>query len=126
MKTALKFRDISVDEFNTYFYLDSPGYFLAKEAHEAGELGTALDTLETICLVNKLYDMELRNHIAEELKHYGKTVEYFEKYGTQEGTDLALQTLGAARMSQILREVMDDVRRQSKIGTGENDKPTTP
>ena len=112
MRKTISFRGISRDEFNAYFQLDSPGYLLAKDAIRAGELGSAVDTVETICLGNKLYEMELRNRIAEELKPRGKTVQYLENCGTQEGVDIAVQTLGATRMAQLIEEVMAEIRQQ--------------
>lgn len=126
MKRTLKLQLISVDEFNSYFLLDSPGYYLAKEAYATGEALNALETLEALCLANKLYEMELRDRIFEELKPHGKAAEYYEKHGTDAGVDVAIQTLGADRMKQLAREVMAEVRRQSRLGTGENDKSMTP
>ena len=33
MKKTLKFKRITLDEFNAFFHLDSPGYFIARKAN---------------------------------------------------------------------------------------------
>jgi hypothetical protein len=58
-----------------------------------------------------------------ELQPYGALDEYLRKRGTDEGTELVIDVLGKQRMTEILKEVMDQVRREVKIG--ENDKKRT-
>jgi len=102
--------------------LDSPGYFIAKDAMNAGETATATDALEVLCLANELYESELLNRLIVELAPYGTVEEYAEKRGTDEGADLIVEVLGKDRALRILQDVANEVKRQSKVGTGENDK----
>ena len=122
MKKTLKFKRITVDEFNAFFRLDSPGYFIAKKAIEAGELAGALDVVEVIVLTNKLSEIELRQRITVALAPLGKAEEYLESLGTERAEQIAVQTLGRERLIEILREVADSVKKESRDGTGVNDK----
>jgi hypothetical protein len=111
MNNTLEFRMISAEDFNAYFDLDSPGYYLVRDALLAGEESDALHTLECVCLANKLYAMQFDNQVAEELLPHGKAAEYLES-GSQERADLAIATLGQDRMRLLAREVMDRVRQE--------------
>jgi hypothetical protein len=111
MRKTLKFRLISGADFSTYFRLDSPGYYLVRDALQGEDVSDALDTLEAVCLANKFYEMKFRDRILQELQPHGKSTEYLEKCDTEEGADLAIHTLGRARVAQLIREVMVDVRR---------------
>ena len=122
MKKTLKFKLITLDEFNAFFQLDSPGYFIARKAIEAGEVAGALDVLEVIVLTNKLSEIELRQRIALALAPHGKAEEYLESLGTDRAQQIAVQTLGRDRVMVILREVADYVKQESKVGMGVNDK----
>ena len=124
MRKTIKFRPITSADFETFFALDSPGYYLAKEALKAREVATALQTLEVLVLVNKLAESEFENTVARALLPYGKTLEYLQTVGTHEGQQLVIQTLGEKRVEQILYEVAASVKEQTKIGTGENDQAT--
>jgi hypothetical protein len=122
MRKTLKFRHISTAQFEQFFLLDSPGYFIARDAMNAGETATAADALEVLCLANALFESELLNRLMVELAPYGKLDEYAEKRGTAEGANLIVEVLGKERALRILQEVTNEVKRQSKVGTGENDK----
>jgi hypothetical protein len=122
MRKTLKLRLITAAQFEQFFLLDSPGYFIARDAMNAGETATATDALEVLCLANELYESELLNRLIAELAPYGKVEEYAEKRGTDEGTDLIVEVLGKDRALRILQDVANEVKRQSKVGTGENDK----
>ncbi len=124
MKKTIKFRHITAEQFETHFELDSPGYYIARDALKAGEVATALQTLEVLCLANQLYASELLNRLIVELAPLGKLDEYVELRGTDAGGDFIVEVLGKARALQILQEVTAEVKRQSKIGTGENDQAT--
>src|SRR4051794_36709435 len=111
MPETITFRRISVDDFDAYFRLDSPGYFLIKEALDTGdEVGDALATLEAVCLANKLYDIEFMARMVDELKPHGKAEEYARNSlapeGAQLAADLAIKTLGKDRVTQVMRDVM--------------------
>ena len=123
MKKTLKFRLITLDQFNTYFHLDSPGYFIARDAEKADEVGSPLEAVEVVCLANQLYESDLTNRLMVELQPYGALDEYLRTRGTDEGTELIVKVLGEQRTAEILKEVMDQVRREVKIG--ENDKKRT-
>jgi hypothetical protein len=122
MKKTLKFKLITLDEFNAFFQLDSPGYFIARKAIEARELAGALDILEVIVLTNKLAEIELRERITVALAPHGKAEEYVESLGTERAQQIAVETLGRDRVMVILREVADYVKQESKVGMGVNDK----
>jgi hypothetical protein len=124
MKKTLKFKHITLDQFNTYFRLDSPGYFVAREAEKADEVGNPLEAVEIVCLANQLYQSELTNRLMGELHPYDAVEEYLRKRGTDQGTQLVIDVLGEQQTTEILKEVMDQVRREVKIG--ENDKKRTP
>lgn len=119
-KKTLRFNLITLDQFNTYFHLDSPGYFIAREAEKADEVGSPLEALEVVCLANQLYQSELTNRLMVELHPHGALDEYLRMRGTDEGTELVIDVLGEQRTKEILKEVMGQVRREVKIG--ENDK----
>jgi histidyl-tRNA synthetase len=122
MRKTLKLRLITAAQFEQFFLLDSPGYFIARDAMNAGETSTATDALEVLCLANELYESELLNRLIVELAPYGQVEEYAEKRGTDEGADLIVEVLGKDRALRILQDVANEVKRQSKVGTGENDK----
>jgi hypothetical protein len=122
MKKTLKFKLITLDDFNAFFQLDSPGYFIARKAIEAGELAGALDVLEVVVLTNKLAEMELRQRIALALAPHGKSEEYLETLGTDRAQQIAVETLGRDGVMVILREVADYMKQQSRVGMGLNDK----
>lgn len=121
MKKTLKFKLITLDDFNAFFQLDSPGYYIATKAIEAGELTGALDILEVMVLTNKLTEMELRNRIALALVPYGNAKEYLESLDTDR-VEIAVKTLGRERLKEILQEVADYVKEKSKVGMGVNDE----
>ena len=123
MKKTLRFKLITLDQFNTYFHLDSPGYFIARDAENAGEIGSPLEAVEVVCLANQLYETELTNRLMVELHPSGAVDEYMRTRGTDAGTKLVIDVLGEQRTTEILKEVMGQVRRQVKIG--ENDKKRT-
>ena len=91
-------------------------------SQQSGETATATDALEVLCLANELYESELLNRLIVELAAYGKVEEYAEKRGTDEGADLIVEVLGKDKALRILQDVANEVKRQSKVGTGENDK----
>jgi hypothetical protein len=122
MKKTLKLKRITLDEFNAFFALDSPGYFIAKMAIEAKEVAGALDILEVIVLTNKLAEIELRQRLALALAPHGKAKEYLEAIGTDRAQDIAIATLGRDRLIEILKEVAGYVKQESKVGMGVNDK----
>lgn len=124
MRKTLKLRLITAAQFEQFFLLDSPGYFIARDAMKAGETATVTDALEVLCLANELYESELLNRLIVELAPYGRVEEYAEKCGTDEEADFIVEVLGKDRALRILQDVADDVKRQSKVGTGENDKVT--
>lgn len=112
MKKSIRFRFINLRDFEMYFQLDSPGAILAKQGIEAGEIDTAIDALEYLCLANKLYAIEVRSRVVEELAPYDKAAQYLEQSATDEGANLVVRTLGKKRVAAILREVMEETRRQ--------------
>jgi hypothetical protein len=122
-KKTLTLKRITAEQFQNWFVLDSPGYFIARQAMKAGELKTPLDALEALCLANQLYDSELLNRLLVELAPFGKAEEYAEKRGTDAGTDLVVQCLGPDRMKVVLREVMDEVRRVAFTPSADHDAP---
>lgn len=120
---TLKVRRVTAQDIASYFSLDSPGYFLARDAERVGEIAGAADAVEVIVLVNKLCEMALRERIVEELAaRHGKAAarKYLEACGTVEGTDYVVQLLGKEVMKVILRAVMSDVKKESGVGSGNN------
>jgi hypothetical protein len=122
-KKSITFRNITTEEFTRWFSLDSPGYFIAKESHKAGEIESPTDAVEVICLANKFYDMVLFERLVLALKPHGKAKEYVELRGTDAGVELAVNTLGRERTATILREAMAEVRKEVKIGENDKKKP---
>lgn len=123
-KKTLSFNLITLDQFNTHFHLDSPGYFIARDAERADEIGSPREAIEVLCLANQLYQTELTNRLIVELHRHGAVDQYLANRGTDEGIKLVIEVLGKARTTAILKEVMDQVRQEVKIG--ENDKKRTP
>lgn len=122
MKRTIKLKRITTAEFEAYFRLDSPGYFIAKKAVEHDEVSSAVDVLEVFVLTNKLFEIEFRQRVALALAPHGKAKEYLEGLGTDRARDIAIDTLGAERLKVILRETADYVKEESKVGMGVNDK----
>jgi hypothetical protein len=121
VKRSIGLKLTTVADFNAYFRLDSPGYFIARDAVKAGEATEAVDVLEVLVLTNKLYEVECRKRIAAALKLFGKDEQYMALVGTEAAHDLVIETLGKETVEQILRDAVADVKRQSRVGTGEND-----
>lgn len=124
MKTTIVVQRVSAKDIAAHFSLDSPGYFLARDAERLGEIASAADAIEVITLVNKFYQIALRERIVKELVElHGKDAarEYLEKSGTDEGTNYAVEMLGKDLLTIILREAMDEVKRESGVGSGKND-----
>jgi hypothetical protein len=121
VKRSIKLKLITTADFDAYFRLDSPGYFIARDAVKAGEATEAVDVLEVLVLTNKLYEVECRKRIAAALEPYGRDEQYLALLGTEAAHDLLIETLGNERVEQILRDAVQDVKRQSRVGTGEND-----
>jgi len=123
-KATLNIRRVSAEDIASFFRLDSPGYFIARDAECAGEIAGAADVIEIIVLVNKLYEIELRERIMRELsRQYGKdtVLEYLQKADTSEGAQFVLAKLGKDRFTAIARETMAYVRKESAVGSGKND-----
>ncbi|HEY0141272.1 MAG TPA: hypothetical protein VGF48_10270 [Thermoanaerobaculia bacterium] len=124
MKTTITVQRVTAKEIEVYFSLDSPGYFLARDAERAGEIASAADAVEVITLINKFYQVIMRDRIVKELsERHGKPAarKYLESWNTDDGSDFALDTLGKDLMKIILRETMDEVKRESGVGSGKND-----
>lgn len=125
-KKSITFRNITAEEFKRWFSLDSPGYYIAKEAQRADEIESPTDAVEVICLANKFYDMVLFEKLVVALKPHDKVQEYIELRGTEAGVNLAVDTLGKERSAAILREAMAEVRKEVKIGENDKKKPARP
>ncbi len=124
MSVTLKVNRVTAKEIAAFFSLDSPGYFLARDAERAGEISGAADAIEVICLVNKLSEIELSTRIMQELKdRYGpeKVTEYLRTTDQDERTAFSLEAIGRDDLLVILQDVANSVKKQSGIGTGTND-----
>jgi len=115
---TLRFNLIDLQMFNDNFQLEGPGWRIALESDAAGELGTALEKLEAVVLLNKLYAINLENRIMVELGK-GKVERYFELEGNARAEYL-VSVVGRQRALQILRAVVKETREQACIG--QNDK----
>lgn len=56
------------------------------------------------------------------LAQHGKAEEYLDSLGTERAQQIAIETLGRERLIEILQEVADYVKQESKVGMGVNDK----
>ena len=121
VKREIKLKLITTADFDAYFRLDSPGYFIARDAVAAGEAAEAVDVLEVLVLTNRLYEVECRKRFAAALKPFGKDEQYLALVGTDAAHDLVVETLGSETVEQILRDAARDIKQQSRVGTGEND-----
>jgi hypothetical protein len=120
MKKTVTITVSRIDEEDLkYFRLDSPGYFIARDAERAGDIAGAASGVEVICLINKLYEMEFLDRVTRELAPFGKAEEFVES-NPDERTDLIIQLLGKERAEQILRDVIAVVRKKANVG--QNDK----
>jgi hypothetical protein len=126
VRKTLRFRAITYEDFENYFFLNSPGYFFVKDFLEEGEVSDPLDVLEVMCLTNKLFTIETVNRIAVALKPYGKDKKYLETCETNEGAQLAAATLGRGKLLAILEEVGDYVRAELQGISSEDEKVTDP
>jgi hypothetical protein len=107
-----------------FFSLESPGYFIARDAEKAGEMAGPADAIEVICLVNKLYEIEFRQRIALALaEHCGKDAErtYLENEDSDGATKYVVAQLGTDRLHLIMRETADYVKQESGVGAGTNE-----
>ncbi|MBV8546314.1 MAG: hypothetical protein JO093_13670 [Acidobacteria bacterium] len=115
---------ITTAEFEAFFQLDSPGYYIAKKAVEHDEVTKAVDVLEVLVLTNKFFQIELRNRITAAIAERSKMTaqEYLKALGTDRSNDIALKTLGKERLKAILQDTADYVTQESKVGMGVNEK----
>jgi hypothetical protein len=120
-KKTVTFRRITFEDFNNYFQLEGPGWRLALESDAAGELDTALNKLEAVVLLNKLYAINLQNQIMLELTPFGtdKVVRYFELEDDARAEYL-VNFVGKDRAVAILKQIVVETREQACIG--QNDK----
>lgn len=122
-KQTITLRRLTAEEFENYFDLNAPGWRLAIEAEAAGELDTALAKLEAVCLLNKLYMMNLQNRIMVELGAFGTDkVEHYLGLDSDDRVRYMIQILGQEKSRVILREVVVQTREEACIG--QNDKAT--
>jgi hypothetical protein len=124
MKKTIKLKRITTADFEAFFQLDSPGFYIAKKAVEHEEVSRAVDVLEVLVLANKLFDSELSNRIATALMPHGKAKarEYLAAFRTQRAADIAVEILGKEQLTRIMRETADFVKQETKVGMGVNDK----
>jgi len=124
MKKTIKLKRITTAEFEAFFQLDSPGYYIAKKAVEHDEVTKAVDVLEVLVLTNKFFQIELRNRITAAIAERSKMTaqEYLKALGTDRSNDIALKTLGKERLKAILQDTADYVTQESKVGMGVNEK----
>jgi hypothetical protein len=125
-KRTVTFRNLTSDEFERYFMLESPGYFLAKESYNAGEIGSAAEAVEILCLANKHYLMNLENRVMEELIPFGKQYarEYYDlaRTDSEKASQLIAQVLGVKQTRLILKSVMEETKAALMIGQNEKKK----
>jgi hypothetical protein len=123
-KQTLTLRLITVKEFENFFQVDSPGWYIAKEANAAGEFGSALEAMEAVCLLNKLYMVLLEERMLKALQPFGedKARDYYilSREDPDEASKVAVGLLGQERSKAILTEVAQATRAEAKIG--QNDK----
>jgi hypothetical protein len=117
---------ITTAEFEAFFQLDSPGYFIAKKAVEQGEVSAAADVLEVLVLANKLFKSELSQRVALALGPHGKAKQYLESLGTDRAQEIAIEIFGADRLKVILRETADYVKQEFKNQYGRQRKDLAP
>jgi hypothetical protein len=100
VKRTIKFERITTKDFDLFFQLDSPGWYISneaiKKAVKRGETATAKEMVEMVVLANKLCEMEYRNRVAEALMPFGKTAEYLSSADTQGAVTMPLDILGRA------------------------------
>ncbi|HSY52469.1 MAG TPA: hypothetical protein VLC46_26950 [Thermoanaerobaculia bacterium] len=110
MRKTLKFRRITAAQFEQYFSLDSPGYYIAKEQLEAGEIHNPQDALEALCLTNQLYELILSEFMVKALTPYGKAVEYLKMEDRDEVGEFVVGVLGRPRAIAVMRSALDELR----------------
>jgi hypothetical protein len=118
-KARIKFDRLTSEDLQ-FLKLDSPGYFIAKDAEAAGELAGANEIVEVICLANKLYDMELRQRLVLAVSRLGASAidQFADVARTEEEARFLVDALGKERLFEICRETMAWVR-----GVIQNDAP---
>jgi hypothetical protein len=124
MSAKITVQRVTAKDITTFFSLDSPGYFLARDAERAGEISGAADAIEVICLVNKLSQIELDTHIMRELEERcgpDRVAAYLRTASVEERTTFTIEAIGKEDMVVILQEVANSLKRQSAIRTGVND-----
>jgi hypothetical protein len=116
MKKTIKFNRITTRDFEMFFQLDSPGYYVAKQAAAQAGLDGALDTLEVLVLANKLFQIEFRKRMLAALGPHGKAEEYARNLDkdSDRSVQIALETLGKERLAQLLKETVAYVNETSK------------
>src|SRR5436305_13995346 len=118
MKKTIKLKRITTADFEAFFQIDSPGYYIAKKAVEHGEVSAAVDVLEVVVLTNKLFEIEFRQRVALALAPHGNAKDYLESLGTDRAHEIAIETLGAERLKGLLKETADYGQEESKVGIG--------
>jgi hypothetical protein len=122
MRKTIRLKLTTAEDFERHFRVDSPGFYIAKEALANDEVSTALEMLEVVILTNKLFQHEFQKRMVAALSAYNKAKEYMEGIGTPRAADIALETLGKERIERILEQTAAIVKKESKVGMGVNDK----
>lgn len=113
---TIELRDIDTATFENYFMPNTPGWTLASEAHAAGEVTSALDALEVVCLVNQLYMVNLQTRVIEELAVFGADkVEQYASLDSSAYGDFLAPIIGIDRVALLLKEVLEATR--SEVAT---------
>jgi hypothetical protein len=102
-------------DFESFFKLDSPGYWLAKEAFRQGVIGTPYEMVEMVCAANKSFGRRLLDRLKAAVAEFDLH-EYPEHVASAEAVaDLVMATFGDDGFKRILLELHIEVAEEFHV-----------
>ena len=106
------------ETFEEYFFVDSDGIALARDAMDTGMIRTPYEAIELVCLANQLEAEWHYWDMLAELEPHGKEEDFIAAYtvdDTERANQIILQYIGRERLRQMLLDVKGDVRDELQI-----------
>lgn len=106
------------ETFEEYFFVDSDGISVARDAMHEGMIRTPYESIELVCLANQLEAEWHYWDMLAELEPHGKEEDFIAAYtvdDTERANQIILQYIGRERLRQMLLDVRSDVREELQI-----------
>jgi hypothetical protein len=112
---------LTTDEgnFERFFVLDGPGYWIAKDAFVQGVIGTPYEMVDTICAAHKSCATKIVKRLEAALAKHGRASEMWAAPGSEAILDLAVSTLGDSVVGKILSGSVRDAAEEFHVSVTE-------